>query len=98
VRAIWAGVPFLWQAYPQQDGAHVAKVEAMLEALAAPAPVAAPLAAAWRAWNGTEQAWHLPPLQPWAAAVRAWRGRLAAAPDLVSQLLAFASTHRAGAG
>ena len=62
------------------------------------APVAAPLAAAWRAWNGTEQAWHLPPLQPWAAAVRAWRGRLAAAPDLVSQLLAFASTHRAGAG
>lgn len=119
VRAIWAGVPFLWQAYPQQDGAHAAKVEAMLDALAAPASLAAPLAQAWRAWNGTSQAFglpaagldgparaagdaapalRLPPLGPWQAAVRAWRDRLAAAPDLVSQLLEFAARHRRGAG
>jgi uncharacterized repeat protein (TIGR03837 family) len=108
VRAIWAGVPFLWQAYPQHDGAHAAKVEAMLDALAATDGLAAPVAAAWRAWNATAQAfgsgaaqrpgvpeseWLLPPLQPWGAAVRAWRSRLAAQPDLVSQLLAFASAH-----
>ena len=133
VRAIWAGVPFLWQAYPQSDGAHAAKVEAMLDALAAPAGVAAPLAAAWRVWNGTTAAFgpehgdphragglgatpgtepgrpgavsplhlprlHLPPLQPWQAAVRDWRARLSAEPDLVSQLLDFASTHRTRAG
>ena len=119
VRAIWAGVPFLWQAYAQQDGAHAAKVEAMLDALAAPAEVAAPLAMAWRVWNGTAGAYaeppadsqpgralpghtapaalHLPPLRPWQAAVRAWRDRLAAQPDLVTQLLAFASAHSARA-
>lgn len=120
VRAIWAGVPFLWQAYPQEDRVQAAKVEAMLDALAAPADVAQTLADAWRAWNATApgfgpealegveggeprdrcpaQGLCLPPLQPWQAAVRAWRSRLAAQPDLVSQLLAFASTHRAGAG
>ena len=121
VRAIWAGVPFLWQAYPQHDGAHAAKVEAMLDATAAAAPVAAPLAAAWRTWNGTADAFaeapagallpgseppgcaaaaelHLPPLQPWRSAVHDWRDRMAAEPDLVSQLLGFASTHQARAG
>jgi uncharacterized repeat protein (TIGR03837 family) len=119
VRAIWAGVPFLWQAYAQQDGAHAAKVEAMLDALAAPAEVAAPLAMAWRVWNGMAGAYaeppadgqpgrippgrtapaalQLPPLQAWQAAVRAWRDRLAAQPDLVTQLLAFASAHSARA-
>ncbi|MEN9418884.1 MAG: hypothetical protein RI988_2504 [Pseudomonadota bacterium] len=103
VRAIWAGVPFLWQAYPQHDGVHAAKVEAMLADLDAPAAVAAPLADAWRAWNGGSRgaALHplrLPPLGPWGEAVRAWRARLAAQPDLVSQLLAFASTRAYAAG
>src|SRR5205085_11787329 len=28
VRALWAGAPFVWQAYVQKDGAHRAKVEA----------------------------------------------------------------------
>lgn len=32
VRAIWAGRPFLWQAYPQADGAHAAKVAAFVDA------------------------------------------------------------------
>lgn len=111
VRAIWAGVPFLWQAYPQHDGAHAAKVEAMLETMAAPPTIAMPLARAWRTWNATggtsadaaggaepAPALLLPALPPWLAAVHAWRDRLAAQPDLVSQLLAFASTHGPGAG
>lgn len=97
VRAIWAGVPFLWQAYPQHDGVHTAKVEAMLAALDAPPEVAEPLAQAWRAWNGGARRvdgprLRLPRLGQWGEAVRAWRDRLAAQPDLVSQLLAFAST------
>lgn len=113
VRAIWAGVPFLWQAYPQADGAHAAKVEAMLEVMAPPPGVGASLADAWRAWNGTTGAFspmsgpfpgpagtplRLPPLAPWQATVRAWRERLAAAPDLVSQLRAFASTRQVRTG
>ena len=48
VRALWSGVPFVWQAYPQHDGAHTAKVDALLDHLQAPAAVAA----LWRAWNG----------------------------------------------
>ena len=31
VRAQWAGRPFIWQIYPQHDGAHVAKLDAFLE-------------------------------------------------------------------
>ena len=31
VRAQWAGKPFIWQLYPQEDGAHLAKLEAFLE-------------------------------------------------------------------
>jgi uncharacterized repeat protein (TIGR03837 family) len=30
VRAQWAGKPFVWQVYPQDDGAHLAKLEAFL--------------------------------------------------------------------
>jgi uncharacterized repeat protein (TIGR03837 family) len=31
VRAIWAGQPFVWQIYPQDDAAHHAKLDAFLE-------------------------------------------------------------------
>ncbi|MEI2676606.1 MAG: elongation factor P maturation arginine rhamnosyltransferase EarP [Burkholderiaceae bacterium] len=30
VRAIWAGRPFVWQIYPQDDGAHEAKLDAFI--------------------------------------------------------------------
>jgi uncharacterized repeat protein (TIGR03837 family) len=36
VRAIWAGQPFVWQIYPQDDDAHLAKLDAFLDWLAAP--------------------------------------------------------------
>ncbi len=31
VRALWAGAPFIWQLYPQHDGAHRRKLQAFLE-------------------------------------------------------------------
>jgi len=91
VRALWAGAPFVWQAYPQHDGAHHAKVEAMLASHAAPADVAA----LWRAWNGMA-AWPgaLPAFAPWRAATEAWRARQLAQPDLASRLRAFVAAHR----
>lgn len=53
VRAQWAGRPFLWQAYPQQEGAHLEKLEAFLslycQGLSAAAQAA--LQGQWRAWN-----------------------------------------------
>jgi len=53
VRAQWAGRPFLWQIYPQQENAHLHKLEAFLQLYSAgltPAANAA-LLALWRAWN-----------------------------------------------
>ena len=36
VRALWAGKPLVWHIYPQQDGAHYAKLDAFLDWLQAP--------------------------------------------------------------
>ncbi len=49
VRAQLAGQPMLWQAYPQQDGAHEAKLEAFLTRYPDLPPEATQ---AWLAWNG----------------------------------------------
>lgn len=87
VRAVWAGVPFVWQAYPQHDGVHALKVDALLARMAAPADVAA----LWRAWNGLGAGWPAwPDAAGWQAATRDFRARLAALPDLGSALLDFA--------
>jgi uncharacterized repeat protein (TIGR03837 family) len=92
VRALWAGRPFVWQIYPQHDGAHAAKLQAVLERSALPPDAAALL---W-AWNGLGHT-GTGPLPPWPdtaawqQACTAWRAALATQPDLVSQLVAFAS-------
>ena len=56
VRALWAGVPFVWQLYPQHDGAHGPKAEAFAsrwrEDAAPQAPLPAAVEALIRAWNG----------------------------------------------
>ncbi len=44
VRALWAGQPFVWQAYRQDGGAHHAKVQALMDVLHAPSAV--------RQWHG----------------------------------------------
>jgi uncharacterized repeat protein (TIGR03837 family) len=88
VRALWAGVPFVWQAYPQDDGAHGPKLEALMDQWR-PAPEVATF---WRAWNGLPGApWAgLPPLSTWQPGLAEWRQRLLAQDDLATQLLAFA--------
>ena len=50
VRALWSCQPFVWQIYPQEDGAHRAKLRAFLEMLDGP-----PQVSAWHAqWNSIE--------------------------------------------
>ena len=86
VRAQWAAKPFVWQIYPQSDGAHVAKLEAFLRCFDA----APEVAAMWRAWNGTSTLpLVLPPMLPWSAACVAWRKRLLGQSDLTTQLTQF---------
>ncbi|MDR0274670.1 MAG: elongation factor P maturation arginine rhamnosyltransferase EarP [Burkholderiaceae bacterium] len=86
VRALWAGQPFVWQIYPQEDGAHHAKLQAFLDWLQAPPG----LRDFHRVWNGMAPP-PLPAPQPdaWRECVRAARTRLLAQPDLVSQLIGF---------
>jgi uncharacterized repeat protein (TIGR03837 family) len=95
VRALWAGQPFIWQIYPQDDGAHHAKLEAFLDWLDAPASLR------WfhRAWNGLTDpnAARLPQpaeLGVWSACARAARARLLAQDDLATQLLGFVAKKR----
>jgi hypothetical protein len=93
VRAqVGASCPFLWQAYPQADGAHALKLEAFLDRfLAGAAPDdAAAVRQAFRGFNGLAP---LPTTWPepaaWLAIHRAWRERLLAQDDLCTQLLRF---------
>ena len=97
VRAIWAGAPFVWQAYPQHDGAHRAKVDALLDLFlegARPA-LAHDVRALWRAWNGFADwpaAW--PDRSAWRAQAARWRSKLLAQADLGSRLLEFVADRR----
>lgn len=92
VRAIWSGNPFVWQIYPQADGAHAAKLDAFLALYldAADAGLAAGLRALWRAWNRLG-AWPgtLPDCAEWQAHARRWRDALLRQPDLGTSLQAF---------
>ncbi|MCM5680408.1 elongation factor P maturation arginine rhamnosyltransferase EarP [Schlegelella sp. S2-27] len=92
VRAQWAGQPFVWQIYPQGDGAHEIKLEAFLDRFLRHAEpgVGERIRGLWRAWNGMAPGlgpW--PPADAWRSAVKSWRDALLAQPDLGSQLLGF---------
>ncbi|MBV8500773.1 MAG: elongation factor P maturation arginine rhamnosyltransferase EarP [Paucibacter sp.] len=84
VRAQWAGKPFLWQIYFQDDGAHGPKLEAFL-ARYQPDETTAAL---FRAWNELGD-WPAAPPSLDASHALAWRSQLAIQPDLTSQLLGF---------
>ena len=90
VRALWAGQPFVWHIYPQDDHAHHAKLEAFLDWLQAPSS----LRQCHRVWNGIKAGplptLDAPTLADWAACVQAARARALAQADLCTQLLARA--------
>jgi len=52
VRAQWAERPFVWQVYPQTEGAHVVKLEAFLTRYLDRFPSPDVVRQCWRAWNG----------------------------------------------
>lgn len=91
VRAMWAGKPFVWHIYRQEDGVHGRKVDALLDRLGGDAA----LRLLWHAWNRLGP-WpdRLPDEAAWRAACRDWRAALLAQSDLTSQLLAFVASKR----
>ena len=92
VRAIWAGKPFVWQIYPQDDGAHRPKLEAFLNMLAAPLS----LRAFHRVWNGLSGD-ALPPLAvlgDWRQTAAHIHTGLTQQSDLTSGLVEYALKNR----
>lgn len=97
--------PFLWQIYPQDDGAHAAKLDAFLARYLADAATVDPAAGAatatavrqaFRRFNGLEASpWALPDAAAWRALHAAWRSRLRGQDDLCTQLLRFAASRAA---
>jgi uncharacterized repeat protein (TIGR03837 family) len=93
-RAQWAQRPFVWHIYPQQDKAHLAKLDAALARYTAALPAAADaaLAAFWRAWNtGGSPDWQAlwrqrPALDDGA---RRWARQLAETGNLAATLADF---------
>jgi uncharacterized repeat protein (TIGR03837 family) len=97
VRALWAGHPFVWNIYPQHDGAHLPKLQAFLDLYLRDAPesLALPLRRLWAAWNrveGVAAAW--PEAAAWQAHALGWCERQRSRPDLATQLIQFVAERR----
>ena len=98
VQALWAGKPFIWQAYPQSDAAHRTKLEAFLDWLQADAAVRE----MHRAWNGFCQPAEVPHWNQtladadgrWKSQVTDARLRLMAQDDLPTRLLKTVNENR----
>lgn len=104
VRALWAGRPFVWQLYPQDDGAHAAKLQAFWDAVpgADSSGLDSSVLPLWRAWNGLAP-WPQGTAFPWSA-TEAWgeaslrsRSRLMAQAPLAEALIRFVA-ERSGPG
>lgn len=96
VRAQWAGRPFLWHIYQQQEGAHWDKLEAFLALYSqglSPSAHAA-LNGMWRAWtdgDGVGESWRVLS-QAWPelmAHAERWCSQQAARTDLATALVQF---------
>lgn len=94
VRAQWAGRPFVWHIYPQDEQLHHKKLRAFLQAYAPALPA---LGAFMLGWNGAREvgdwrgAWaaleaELPRI---ARQAEAWRDQVTAHGDLATKLLDF---------
>lgn len=94
VRAQWAGRPLIWQIYPQQENAHLPKLEAFVDLYCQGMTMEAAevMRSFHLCWNNQCQLnwddfWqHRKELQHHAMA---WSGKLARIPDLASNLVNF---------
>jgi uncharacterized repeat protein (TIGR03837 family) len=89
VQAIWAQRPFVWQIYPQDDGAHGPKLEAFLGTLQAPVS----LQRFMRVWNGLSTQ-ELPAMDPdmmkeWQLWSQEYAKRMQKVPHLTQELVLF---------
>ncbi len=95
VRALWAGKPLVWQIYPQDDAAHLVKLNAFLDMLGA----GSRLRAFHHAWNAelaasTNDALPAVDLPTWSHTIQSARERLMQMDDLATQLIGFVQKKR----
>ncbi|MNZ44164.1 hypothetical protein D3C78_617900 [compost metagenome] len=96
VRAQWAGRPFIWQIYQQEEEVHLEKLDAFLALYTEqmPAELKPALEACWGAWNARgdmDEAWkRLEVLVPqWETQAMQWSDGLAEKTDLAAGLVHF---------
>lgn len=96
VRAQWAAKPMVWHIYPQEERAHLAKLDAFLRLYCAAMPdgMRAAIESFWYAWNAgavTARQWvdFSGCLAGQREQARAWSDRLAEQKDLSNSLVRF---------
>ncbi len=100
VRAQWAARPFVWQLYPQSDGADRPKADAFMARFfdravrAAEPDLVADVTTIWRHWNGWSTIDSYRPAlladrSRWQAQCVAWRNHLQSQSELLSRLQGF---------
>ncbi|MCH8539094.1 MAG: elongation factor P maturation arginine rhamnosyltransferase EarP [Alkalimonas sp.] len=96
IRAIWAGAPFVWQLYRQQEQAHMEKLNAFWQQYQSDMPGSLPqvLHAFWLAWNQDAdlvQPWLqlLTELASWRQHARQWQEQQSQQSDLAKNLVRF---------
>ena len=92
IRAQWAGQPLIWQIYPQDDDAHIVKLQAFIDIVAT-----VNTNDSWREmmlkWNTPNDAHQwlnaLAHLADWQVMAREWQAYLTAQPSLTTKLMQF---------
>jgi uncharacterized repeat protein (TIGR03837 family) len=89
IRALWAGAPFIWQIYSQDDDAHHTKLDALMDWMGAPTS----LRGFHHIWNGMAesrlQELTDATLKAWGSAATAARASLLDQDDLLTRLRRF---------
>lgn len=100
VRAQWAGRPFVWHIYPQDEQLHHKKLRAFLQRYAGDLPALTQLSLQWNGAGHDTADWpalwaayrgQMPAMQ---AQAEAWQQQMLALGDLAGNLLRFAATLR----
>ncbi len=92
IRAQWAGQPFIWQIYPQDENTHLVKLQAFMDNVAS-----VKLNESWQtfmlAWNTANDVnpWStaLNDLTNWQMMTREWQTYLTTQPSLTTKLMQF---------
>ena len=93
VRAIWAGKPWVWHIYPQDDGAHHAKLEALMNRLGTPLSLRA-FHRIWNADNAPDDGLVELDWSAWQSFAHKVQNSLSQQTDLTGQLIDFVAAKK----